>query len=418
MPHLNVFRFFLITLAHTRRPKKDGYQMIRGVYHHRPPPSKMASVTLGTENIQLTIHALNLQFAGREGTEGYDKTKLMHIHRRNRAYVWNREMQEKCLDSILKGYYIPPIICSSRVSDNVIRREVMEGGNRITTFRKILRNEVKVLTDEQKAIVQAHPITLVVMSNLTSVQQREMFRRINKNVKVTDGQLYDMSREDSPLVREACALLDEPNYPLREIITKHFFNTENNDNDKRSHLSTAVALVSGSLFGPDYITKLFSRQEEKIELQDVLDRNTIITKLGLVFEVFRMVDEQIPIANARKKKAQWTLGTYIGTILYDICTNPTAVRNIQEKWVTYIARVRKNEPNAEKAIEVKGACNLNREKLRKISKKVELYVQENRIVTDDELKAILGTPATRATFSDDSDDINDDEIDTNDDGNM
>lgn len=369
----------------------------------------MASVTLSTENIQLTIHSLNSKFAGRVGTEGYDKNKLIHIHRRNRAYVWNRKMQEDFLDSILKGYYIPPIICSESVCDGVIRREVMEGGNRITTFRKILMNEVKMLTDEQKAIVQAHPITLVVMSNLTSVQQCEMFRRINKNVKVTDGQLYLVNKDDSPLVREAFALLHDPSHPLREKITKHFGNTENNDNDNKSNLATSVALVSGSLYGPDYITKLFDRQKEKIDLKDILDRNTIVTKIGLVFDVFGMADEQIKITNARKKKAQWTLGKYIGPILYDISTNPTEVRKIQEKWVTYIVRVRKDEPNAEKAIEVKGACNLNREKLRKISKKIEIYVKTNQIVTDDELKVILGTPATFSYDSDDENDTNDDE---------
>ena len=108
-------------------------------------------MSIRTENIQTTISALNDDFSGRTGSLDYNEQKSVHIHRRNRAYVWNQQMQESLLDSILKGYYVPPIICCSRIISNIERREVMEGGNRITTFRRILQNEVRELTPEERA---------------------------------------------------------------------------------------------------------------------------------------------------------------------------------------------------------------------------------------------------------------------------
>jgi uncharacterized protein with ParB-like and HNH nuclease domain len=72
-------------------------------------------------------------------TAGFDGSKLIEIHRRNRPYVWSHKMQLDFLDSILKGYYIPPIICCAKNS----KLYVMEGGNRITTIRRIMNNEVR-----------------------------------------------------------------------------------------------------------------------------------------------------------------------------------------------------------------------------------------------------------------------------------
>jgi hypothetical protein len=196
----------------------------------------MSATRLSTENIQTTISQINNDFSGREGDLDYTSDSLVHIHRRNRPYVWNKDMQENLIDSIIHGYYIPPIICCSRIVDGRERREVMEGGNRMTTFRRILRGDVRELTTEERQRIESHPITIVVMRNLTAKAQRIMFRRLNKNVKVSDGQLYAMSVDDSPLVREAIAFLDNDDYPLRNMISEHFFDTRNSDTNGKKNL--------------------------------------------------------------------------------------------------------------------------------------------------------------------------------------
>lgn len=352
------------------------------------------SANIRTENIQTTISALDGDFSGRTGSLDYDEQKPIHIHRRNRAFVWNTQMQIALLDSILKGYYIPPIICGSRIistgptSGYIERREVMEGGNRITTFRRILRNEVRELTPEERRMVESHPITLVVMRNLTSKQTREMFRRLNKNVKVSDGQLYSMSEEDSPLVREALALLNDDDYPLRTQTTEHFFDTRHRDNDRKANLENAIALVSGAVNGPTFITKVFAKQEEHVETQTPIDQNQVVAILGYVFDVFRQANAIMNLTDGRKKKSQWTVGNYLGVILYDILMNLGSIPQIQHKWATYIGRVRTEHEHATEAIVVSGAQNLNVDKLKRMSTKVGVYIQENRIMTKDELDAI------------------------------
>ena len=343
------------------------------------------SISLSTENIQTTISQLNRDFAGRTGSVDYDESKLVHIHRRNRPYVWNDAMQRNLLDSIMNGYYVPPIICCSRIHNNSERREVMEGGNRITTFRRILNGDLGPLKPEQRQRIEAHPITLVVMRNLNSKQQRIMFRRLNKNVKVSDGQLYSMSEDDSPLVKEALAFLNNDDYPLRDLITTHFFDTRGVDNDGKRHLENALALISGAMYGVNYITKSYNTQESKIECQDPIDRNHIVQTLGAVFHVFTLADSIEYLVDRRKRKGQWSVGRWLGAILYECLTNPGEIRRIQDKWARYIVRVRRNEENAEDASKMGGAQNLTATRYKRIGVKIDIFMTSNRIATEAEL---------------------------------
>ena len=347
------------------------------------------SVHLSTENIQTTISQLNRDFSGRRESLDYDENKLVHIHRRNRPFVWNKEMQVRLLDSILKGYYIPPIICSSRIVGYAERRDVMEGGNRVTTFRKILCEEVRPLTPYERQRVEAHPITLVVMRGLTAHDQRVMFRRLNKNVKVSDGQLYSMSEDDSPLVQEALAFLNDDHYPLREKITTHFFDTRNADNDGKSHLENVIALLSGTIYGVNFITKSYNIQEPKIESQEPINRDMIVHILGSILEIFTMADQQQPLQDKRKRRGQWSVGKWLGAILYDCLTHQGETRSIQEKWANYIVAVRRDEEGAEQATKLGGAQNLTASRYKKICTKVEIYLRDHRIATDVELAHIL-----------------------------
>ena len=350
--------------------------------------STSTNVALRTENIQTTISQLNADFAGRVNMEGYDEGCLIHIHRRNRAFVWNMKMQERCLDSILKGYYIPPIICCSVIRDGRERREIMEGGNRVTTFRRILNNKVRQLTPEERRVVEAHPITLVVMRNLSPKQQRQMFRRLNKNIRVSDGQLYAMSVDDSPLIAEANSLLYDDNHPLRESITTLFFDTRVGDTSAQNNLSNAVALVSGAVNGVDYITRSFNIQEEKVEDRVPVSRSHIVITLGKLFEVFRIANRAAPLQHKQKMKGQFNVGKWLGAILYDLLMNPDDTRQIQDKWANYIVSVRREEPHAEEASIISGAQNLNPNLLKKISTKVDIYLRDNRIATKDEMDRI------------------------------
>ena len=365
----------------------------------------MASVRI--ENIATTIGQLNEDFAGRNTMARYEPDRLIHIHRRNRPFVWKVDMQSKLLDSILKGYYIPPIICCSQYENGIERRYVMEGGNRITTIRKIMNGEVRELTTSELNKVMCFPITLVVMRNLTNCQQREMFRRLNKNIKVSDGQLYAMSEEDSPIVQEAIRFLNDIEYPHRARITNVFFDTVDKDNAGRNNLANAMAIVSGSHNGVNCISKSFTRQEQYIESQDPIDREKIYNIVNIILTIFERADDELPNTDSKTKREQFTVGKFIGAILYDILT--TSDENMNEvisKWSQYIIMVRRNVPRANDVIDIKGAQNINPDKLKKKCYLVKIFLAENRIATEEELKQIKHVYVDDDVSEEDDDEYN------------
>ena len=360
--------------------------------------------------LQSTVGQFTGQFAGRLGEPTYDNTKLYRNHKRNRAYVWPADMQEKLIDSILKNYPLPMFLCSSRIEHGVEIREILDGGNRTTTFQRIFRGDVRQLTPEERQTIMNFPITITVMYNLTSKDIREIFRRFNKGVKVSDGQLYAMAEEDSVLIREAIALLQHTDHPLRELITSNFFDTRGKDTKGMSNLENAVALVSGALNGPDFITKSYGAQEEMLEKQDPIDRAIIVKNLKPVLDTFTLADTYYELLDKRKKRTQWPIGRLLGPILYEVLMNPDEIPAIQKKWATLITAIRRGDSQAEDAIHMSGAQNLTATRHRRIAAKVTIFINEKRIATDDELSSIVHPKTVEADTDEDDEDDEDDDV--------
>lgn len=341
-----------------------------------------------SETISKSIDYFVTNFSGRQGEPDYDGTKLFGLHRRQRAYVWGRDRQAKLLDSILRGLYIPPIICNEYYINGARRRDIMEGGNRSTTMSRILKGLVRELTEAEQFTVRSYQIQIVLMDNLTPDVQREMFRRLNNSVKVSDGHLYAMS-DDAPLVREAMAFLNEHDYPLRARITGAFFDTVDADNDGKANLANAVAIVSGAAHGVNFITKSFARQESNVESVEHIDRAKVAALVGDAIRVFERAEEQLPLNNRTKQKRQWSVGWALGAIMYDLATNPVENRaQLIEKWARWLVAVRRGVANAEAAIDIKGAQNINPDKLKRKCYKVNKFLETGELATEDELKAV------------------------------
>jgi hypothetical protein len=362
-------------------------------------------MSVKSESTSKTLHELNDDFAGRMNTAGFNGSKLIEIHRRNRPYVWSHKMQLDFLDSILKGYYIPPIICCAKNN----KLYVMEGGNRITTIRRIMNNEVRALTDAERFKVSIYSVSRVTMYNLTSKQEREMFRRLNKSIKVSDGQLYAMSEDDSLLVQEAMAFLESVDYPLRARITDVFCDTVGKDNDGRVLLANTVAIMSGALYGVQYITKSFARQEERVESAEPIDRGRFVNYFSIILSIFEQANSEESLADKTKKKKQFTVGNILGAMLYDILTAED-MDPIFEKWCTYIVMVRRGVEGASDAIEIKGAQNINPDKLKKKCYRVEVFVRENRLVGDEELKQVKHSYVELASDEDEEEDEEEEDV--------
>lgn len=387
------------------------------VKYHTKNTTHSMSNTIIPRTYSSSIYQLNREFAGRIGSDSYDATKPIHIHRRNRAFVWKKKMQEDLLDTILKGYYIPPIICSVHLVDGRERQEVMEGGNRITTFRLILEDKVRRLSPEERQQVNDYQVTIVTMRNLSSLDQRVMFRRLNKNVKVSDGQLYAMSIDDSPLVQAAEAFLRDSAYPFRDRITRHFTDTrELKEKDFPRELANVVALISGILYGPNYLTTSYNVQDEKVELQEPVQMAQISTHLTWLFDLLDEVDRIEPLAHKTKRKSQLTIGKYMGVIMYDRLTKSDELNMVTQKWTRYLVQVRQNEKVVKEALDITGAHNLTAIQYAKMSIKVQIFLEENRMASTEEIKQRLLEEEQYEIIepgedSDDSESVNSDESD-------
>ena len=326
-------------------------------------------------------------FSGRQGEVGYDVTRTFRLHRRNRAYVWGRDRQLAFLDTMLSGLPCPPIYCNEHFEDGVKKRDIMEGGNRTTTMSRILAGLVRDLTAAEMMLVQTYEIQIVLMNNLNPAEQRVMFRRLNNSVKVSDGHLYAMSEDDSPLVQAALAFLNDPAYPLRARITGVFFDTVYADNAGRSNLANAMAIVSGAANGVTFITKSFARNERKVEDQAPINTERIIYIVDHAIQVFERADAELPLDNKNKRKAQMSIGWALGAIMYDLTMNPNHEQSIA-KWVRWLVAVRRGDDNAKEAVEIKGAQNINPDKLKRKSYKVQKFLDTGTLATDDELKDV------------------------------
>lgn len=403
-----------------------------------------------------SLGMINSNFAGRVGTLGYDGSKMFHIHRKNRPFVWPPKKQELFLDSILRSYDVQSIVCSIKTEDGRTMYNLLDGGNRITTVRKILNDEIRVLTPQERMKVERYTVNLVVQSNMSEKDEREMFRRAANGVKPTDGHLYKMSEIDSHLVQLAVMILEDRTFPHRALMTQVMCDTtptdhgESRDTKSQANLANMVALISGLMNGPDFITKSFDRQYRWVDAVTPINRDILFRKIHNILSIFKEADshvttvqtlnfsglkkhdiktcldnagvqyarnknkgELIEIAksypaamtqlvtfanttgivlkdpNAHIKKRRLNSGDLIGLMAYDYYMMPYA--EMKAKWIQFI---REHDANPkiikETLLTLSGAQNTTANSLAKKSKRIAIYLAENhRIATEDELANVL-----------------------------
>lgn len=248
---------------------------------------------------QQSVGMINSNFAGRVDTLGYDGSKSFHIHRKNRPFVWSRKTQEWFLDSILRSYDVSSILCSTRIEEGRVKYYLLDGGNRITTLRKILNDEIRPLTPEERMKVEMYTLNVVFLSNMSEKDEREMFRRAANGVKPTDGHLYKMSEIDSHLVQLAVMILEDKTFPHRALMTQVMFDTtptehgDSRDTKAQANLANMVALISGLINGVEYITKSFDRQYRWVDANTPINKDILFRKIHDILSIFKEADSHV-----------------------------------------------------------------------------------------------------------------------------
>lgn len=259
----------------------------------------MLSSTVVRQLQQMSVGMINSNFAGRPDTIGYDVLKSFHIHRKNRPFVWSFKMMECLLDSIQRSYDVPSILCSTKTEGRQVKHYLLDGGNRITALRKILNDEIRVLTPEERMKVEMYTLNVVFLSNMTEKDEREMFRRAANGVRPTDGHLYKMSEIDSLLVQIAVSILEDKAFVHRALMTQVMFDTtptekgESRDTKAQANLANMVALLSGLMNGLDFITKSFDRQYRWVDAVTPINTDILFKKIHDILSIFKEADEHV-----------------------------------------------------------------------------------------------------------------------------
>jgi hypothetical protein len=377
--------------------------------------------------LTVSLHTLDTNFTGRNTPGfpgGYDPTRQYRLHPRNRAEVWKTKHRRDLLQSILSGRYIPAIIVNRVNGDRLAPvYEILDGGNRVSAIRRILRGGEIPLTAEQRLVVQTATIEVKVLDGMTPEQIRDQFRLLNRSVRVSHGHLYHMSEADSPLVRFAAAIIANVENPLRVQIIDLFTPNAVVDNASKGCLENVVAMCAGAQHGEGHLSKSFDVNESI--LREPVNEQLIVSRLNAAFEVFRRANARQPMEDARIKKGNFNVGRYLAGILYDLMPHgtvgqpayeraPEDIEPVLSKWSRIIAAIHAGDaasPIALAAVTVPGANNINPRKLRKMSKQVGFYLEHNRMPNADEMREMLtigGDDASTLT-GEDSDVSDDDE---------
>jgi hypothetical protein len=367
-----------------------------------------------TSTETLSLYDLDRQFSGRNEhgfPGGYDPTALYVLHPRQRAEVWKHDHQLKLWESFDRARYVPPIIVHEVIENNTRRRYILDGGNRISAVRRILRGTVRELTADELMRVRSYTIMVVVLRGLDAAEIREQFRLLNRVVRVTDGHLYYMSREDSPLIDYACRLMEEAEHPLRAQITALFGTAVLQDTDSRGNLSNLMALFAGAQHGlgprtaagkyPQcHITRSFDVNCDILGAR--LDTALIETRMRICFAAFERANELSRLEDARVRKGEFNVGRYLGVMLHDLAIGVDPMVLVT-KWGRAIADVRDGNDTMANAITMNGAQNLNYRKMSQISFQVDFALENRRMPNEAELREWKSRTGDDATLADEED---------------
>jgi hypothetical protein len=147
-----------------------------------------------------------------------------------------------------------------------------------------------------------------------------------------------------------------------------------------------MALVSGALNGVEYITKSFERQEDLVNSQAPIDRSKVVAVLRSVLDIFTRASIKAPLTHKTKLKGQWSVGHWLGAMLYDVLKSPDDLESVQAKWAKYIVKVRKGKVDDKELCNIEGAKNLTEKSLQLLSLKVDLYLREGKLASKEDLE--------------------------------
>ena len=309
-----------------------------------------------------------------------DQENGIIVPKDQRLWAWKNKVgaqkKEELIDSIIMGYPIPTCILNCvrkgpNISTNLY--QVYDGRHRIETIQLFANGKFKwkgkkysELSPEHKERFNNRGLPITVVDNASNDQLAKIFIRLNKGVPLKDSDLFWANRHKELVLAVQCEVYthDRLSVALGGV-----------DLSTRSDLANWVGLVRGlNTDNAGNISTSYIRACEGSGLDKAVDRTKV--KLGL--DAFTTLLEK---ANAkfdcidRDKRCFKKVGKLAAFFIADWAPSTDQPATI-DKWVEIIGKLRgTDKEEMTKALSTTGAQNLTAEKIAKVLKQVNDYVE-------------------------------------------
>jgi len=267
------------------------------------------------------------------------------IPEHQRFYKWNKDQEEKFIDSILNGYPVPSFIAFQTVDvDGNIIYYVEDGHQRLTalwrfvngksTYKgKIFSENVrtdksqKVLSDNQRRDFENYQVPWTIFKGRISPEDKaEIFGRLNNGTPLKDSDKF-WAMKRSSLVKFT---IDLCNSPSLNSIGK--FITPNNHTD----LPHIVGFVAGCAFGDAYTTTSYEKLYNK--LNESPDENKVYKCIEFISSIYNDVNSGKYKLNKTDMKK---LGKFNGLLIseFNTCRNQNQINQCCEFWTKFLSLI-------------------------------------------------------------------------------
>lgn len=117
-----------------------------------------------------------------------------------RGFIWDRKKQEKLIDTVLRGWHMPPVHVRKLAFGQKPREEVLDGQQRLTTLKRFLQGCLEIdghidpkdteieklhgctfarLPSEWRDEVSQYTVRKIVIENISPPEASEIFQRLN-----------------------------------------------------------------------------------------------------------------------------------------------------------------------------------------------------------------------------------------------
>jgi hypothetical protein len=357
---------------------------------------------LEQNSVQKTVGHVARSYKG-PGAEG----GRWRIPEHQRDYVWKYDRQNGLIDSIMRGYVIPPLMLHEYEPG---RFDIEDGQQRVHTIFLYTQNrfgwkrddgpavyyndegEVS-MTESERQKFNSHPLYTIQFANATMEQISDIFERLNSGKSLSDNDKF-WNRRDTPLIQ----------FVKQTLFGSHLERVQAVFTDKvkfsRGNLSNAVGMIAACMYGRDFITTSFSRLLQGGVLKEPVTaaaERRCLRRLDRLLSLYESVDalspypvqkllsSKTPAGKLRyakadtKKKEQFTLGKFSAYYIFDLIVGdgerPDA-DDRDDEWRQFLMSCRDAEyykyDNKLKG-EGGGANNINAAKLEAGIKKFDKY---------------------------------------------